>query len=59
MGRFLRFIGKIIIIVTLFLLAYDKFKHPNLFYKDYAHLAAQIDKIGSKVGYSLPHVNLI
>ena len=58
MSKVFRFLGKLIIIVTLFLIAYDKFKHSNLFVKDYTHSLSQLQTIASKVGYSLPPVTV-
>lgn len=56
MSKFFKYLGKLLIIVTLALLAFDKFQHPNLFVKDYTHILAQLNTVVSKIGQQLPPV---
>jgi hypothetical protein len=56
MGKFTRFFGKLLIVITLFLFAYDKYKHPNLFAQDYRFMLTQLGKYSSYFGYTLPSV---
>jgi hypothetical protein len=59
MGKFARFLGRLLIVITLFLFAYDKYKHPTLFAKDYRVMLTQLGKYTSYVGYTLPPVLIL
>ena len=59
MSRFSKLLGRILIVITLFLFAYDKYKHQELFVKDYRYMLTQASKLTSYVGYSLPSVLMI